>query len=153
MGSEELSTVNLCFIRTGADPEGGGGGGGFGDLFPLNFLEVKIIKNVKKILEVNGEKRLALKCSQEIRTGRVFLIIIWRGIWSVKFRFGGYVPDYTCGRDVFRIIHRKMYRWWGYLEGICSALYPWRGICFCIILYIYTWRGDFFGQLIFQFIY
>ena len=40
----------------GADPEGG-----FGDLSPLNILQVKIIKNVLR------EKRLALKFSQEIR--------------------------------------------------------------------------------------
>ena len=38
------SRKNTCIA--GADPEGGGGGGGFGDLSPLNFLEVKIIKNV-----------------------------------------------------------------------------------------------------------
>ena len=34
------------WLSAGADPEGG-----FGDLSPLNFLEVKIIKNVKKILK------------------------------------------------------------------------------------------------------
>ena len=49
-------------IYTGADPEGG-----FGDLSPLNILEVKIIKNVKKILKLMGNIRLALKFSQEIR--------------------------------------------------------------------------------------
>ena len=37
------------------------GGGGGVDLSSLNFLEVKIIKNI------NGKKRLALKFSQEIR--------------------------------------------------------------------------------------
>ena len=38
--------------------------GGGGEILEFG----KIIKNVKKILEVNGGNRLALKCSQEIRT-------------------------------------------------------------------------------------
>ena len=73
------------------------------------ILEVKIIKNVKKILEINGEKRLALKGSQEIRTETrishfnlkgdlVGKIYVWGDIWG----------------DMFRIIHVK---------GMCSALY------------------------------
>ena len=85
---------------------------------PLNFLEVKIIKNVKKILEVNGEKRLALKCSQEIRTETSISNFNLKGdlvgkiyVWGDMFRI-----IHVKG-DVFRIIHRKMYSWWGYLGG------------------------------------
>ena len=54
---QNITSITLNFIvlsgggggkAPGADPEGRGGGGGrgFGDLSPLNFLEVKIIKNV-----------------------------------------------------------------------------------------------------------
>ena len=38
--NQTLEEVNL-YIHSGADPEGG-----FGDLSPLNFLEVKMILNV-----------------------------------------------------------------------------------------------------------
>ena len=72
---------------------------------PLNYLEMKIIKNV------NGKKRLALKFSQEIRretrisnfnlkVDLVSNIYVWRG-----GIFGG---------DMFRII---------YLRGLCVPHY------------------------------
>ena len=61
--------------------------------------------------------------------------------------------------DMFCIIHRKMYSWWGYLEGICSALYILRGgggggggYILHYTRYIYL-KGDFSGQPIFHFIY
>ena len=46
----------------------GGFRGGIWGFIPLNFLELKIIKNVKKILKLMGKTRLALTFSQEIQT-------------------------------------------------------------------------------------
>ena len=70
-------------------------------LSPPLFLEVKIIKNVKKILKLMENTRLALKFSQEIRTETrishfnlkgdlVGKIYVWR-----RGLGGGDVPDYT----------------------------------------------------------
>ena len=100
-------------------------------------LEVKIIKNVKKILEVNGEKRLALICSQEIRISHFNLkgdlvgkIYVWGDMFRI-IHVGGVQLVGIFGTNMFRIL--------------CSALYVLH-----YIRYIYL-KGDFFGHRFFIF--
>ena len=94
-----------------------------------DFLEVKIIKNVKKILKLMENPRLTLRFSQEIQTETlishfnlkgdlVCKIYVWGDIW------GEYVPDYIS-------------------EG---------GYVLHYIRYIHV-KGGFSGQPIFHFIY
>ena len=102
-------------------------------------MEVKIIKNVKKILKLMGKKRLALKFSKEIRTETRI------SHFNLK---GDLVGKIYVWEDVFLIIHRKMYSWWGYVPHYI----PEGGYVLHYIRYIYP-KGDFSGQPIFHFIY
>ena len=145
---------------------------------PLNFLKVKIIENVKKILEVNGEKRLALKCSQEIRTetrisnfnlkGDLVRNFLKKCKENTKVRKNPITvenfPSDPNGET--RISHFnlkgdlvcKIYVWGDmfriiHVTGNMFRIIYLKGDMFCIILDIYIYlKWDVLGQLRFHFI-
>ena len=70
--------VHACMhMYAGADPEEGGG-----DLYPLNFWEEKIIKNVKNILKLMEIRTKTRIYNFNLKGGLVCKIYVWGRICS-----------------------------------------------------------------------